>query len=280
MRKYSYYQSFIMKRRQRSRAILLRLLRQKNIMRQKTTRLPEKVIISNNIIPRNIFQTHKSMTYIKSKPDIFNALKSWAIYSNSFNYYFYNDKMCDNFIKDTAIYINKDIYNAYRRLPMAVMKADLWRYCIIYHYGGIYADTDTICKTHPAIFINNSLLTIGPENQDHLCQWTFAAPKGSPILKSIIDVSVERILNLPEIKGEHIIHYLTGPGVFTYGIEKYLKHCNLPTFEHDRTLYYNYPRKDVLTVFNYDGFHSKIVHHLFSGQHDDGWCKERDLKLK
>ena len=280
MRKYNYYKLFIMKQRRRSRALHLQLIRRKNIMSKQTTRPPEKVIISDNITPCNIFQTHKSMSYIKSKPDIFNAFKSWVTYSNSFNYYFYNDKMCDNFIKDTAIYINKDIYTAYCRLPMAVMKADLWRYCVIYHYGGIYADTDTICTTHPAIFIKKSLLTIGPENRDHLCQWTFAAPKGSSILKSIIDVSVERIINMAEIKGEHIIHYLTGPGVFTDGIEKYLKECNLPTFEHDRTLYYNYPYKDVLTVFNHEIFHSQIVQHLFSGQHDDGWCKERDLKLK
>jgi mannosyltransferase OCH1-like enzyme len=159
------------------------------------------------------------------------------------------------------------------------MKADLWRYCVIYHYGGIYADTDTICKTHPNIFLKKSLLTIGPENRDHLCQWTFSAPKGSPILKSIIDLSVERIINMAEIKGEHIIHHLTGPGVFTYGIEKYLKDCNLPTFEHNKKLYSNYPHKVKLTVFNCNIFHSKMVKHLFYGQRNNGWCTERDRKL-
>ena len=61
------------------------------------------------------------------------------------------------------------------------------------------------CKINPYIFINDSLLTIVPENETHLCQWVFSAPKNSPILKSIIDLSVERILNTP-IKGEHIIH--------------------------------------------------------------------------
>ena len=34
-------------------------------------------------------------------------------------------------------------------LPIAVMKADLWRYCVIYKYGGIYADADTVCKINP-----------------------------------------------------------------------------------------------------------------------------------
>jgi len=224
----------------------------------------------------NIYQTHKSTSYIQSNLTICRAVKSWVRHTNVFNYYFYNDDMCDQFMKNTTQYINKDIYNAYCKLTIPVMKADLWRYCIIYHFGGIYADTDTICKVDPKIFINNSLLTIVPENSCHLCQWVFAAPKESPILKSVIDLSVERILSIKEIKGEHIVHYLTGPGVFTDGIEKYLKEHNLTTFEHNKQLYYNYQHKDKLTVFNCNMFHSKMVQHLFYGQRSNGWCAERD----
>jgi mannosyltransferase OCH1-like enzyme len=182
-------------------------------------------------------------------------------------------------MKNIAPNINKDIYKAYCKLPLSVMKADLWRYCIIYHFGGIYADTDTICNINPALFINDALLTIVPENSCHLCQWVFAAPKGSPILKSVIDLSVERILSITEIKGEHIVHYLTGPAVFTDGIENYLKKHNLSTFEQNKKLYYNYPHKGTLKVFNCDIFHLKMVKHLFYGQHNNGWCTERDKHL-
>ena len=38
----------------------------------------------------------------------------------------------------------------------------------------------------------------------------------------IIDLSVERIRSMNVIKGEHIIHYLTGPSVFTSEIMKYI----------------------------------------------------------
>ena len=228
----------------------------------------------------NIFQTHKNMNYILKNKQLSQSVYSWAKYNNhSFNYHFYSDEQCDLFMKNIAPTINKDIYNAYCRLPLAVMKADLWRYCIIYHLGGIYADTDTICKTNPTLFINDSLLTIVPENSCHLCQWVFAAPKGSSILKSVIDLSVKRILTIKEINGEHIIHYLTGPEVFTDGIEKYLKEHNLTTFEHNKKLYYNYPHKCELRVFNCDIFHSKIVQHLFYGQRNDGWCAKRDKYL-
>ena len=227
----------------------------------------------------NIYQTHKSSSYIQSNAPICRAVKSWIRHSNVFNYYFYNDNMCEQFMKNIAPCINEDIYNAYCKLPLSVMKADLWRYCIIYHFGGIYADADTICKINPQLFITDSLLTIAPENSCHLCQWVFAAPKGSPILKSVIDLAVERILSITEIKGEHIVHNLTGPGVFTDGIEKYLKEHKLPTCKHNRKLYYNYPYKSVLTVFNCDIFHSKIVLHLFYGQRADGWCAKRNQQL-
>jgi len=228
------------------------------------------------MIPKNIFQTHKSINYIKSKPKLVNAVKSWMKYnrSDNFKYHFYDDKMCNDFMKH---FFDGPTYEAYQRLPLSVMKADLWRYCVIYKFGGIYADVDTICNISPNIFINESLLCLVPENSTHLCQWVFSAPPNSPILKSIIDLSTERILNTIEIKGEHIIHYLTGPGVFTNGIELFLKENNKVTFENKKN-YYKYP-DSILNVFNYDVFHKKIVIHLFTGQDEDGWCDERFKKL-
>ena len=225
-------------------------------------------------IPKNIFQTHKSFEYIKYKPKLANAINSWVKYSNEFQYCFYNNNKCNNFMIEN---FSGKIYEAYTKLPLGVMNADLWRSCIVYRYGGIYADTDTICKVDPNIFLTDALLTIVPENSIHLCQWIFSAPAGSPILKSIIDLSVERILNISEIKGEHIIHHLTGPGAFTDGIEKYLKEHNLPTFD-DKIKYFKYP-DNTLRVFNYHFFHTNIVQHLFTGQDIDGWKQERDKLL-
>jgi mannosyltransferase OCH1-like enzyme len=226
------------------------------------------------MIPKNIFQTHKSKKYICSKPKIYCAINSWQKHID-FEYHFYTDTQCEQFIKD---YFDDSVYKAYMRLPLAVMKADLWRYCVIYYYGGIYADTDTICNINPNIFINDSLLTIVPENSVHLCQWVFSAQKGCPFLKNVIDLSVKRILTIKEIKGEHIIHHLTGPGVFTDGIENYLLKKNYPVFPSDRKKYYNYPKPE-LKVFNYDNFHKNIVIHLYAGQDSDGWTKERDKLL-
>lgn len=226
-------------------------------------------------VPKFIFQTHKSKEYILSKPKVVRCLLSWKKHTE-YKRFFYTDQMCDTFMKK---HFQGRVYDAYIKLPISVMKADLWRYCILYTYGGIYADTDTICKANPRLFLNSSLLTVAPENKTHLCQWVFSALPSSPILKCIIDLSVERILTQKRIHGEHIIHYLTGPGVFTDGIEKYLQQNNKPVFQ-DKKDYYRYPDASVLCVFNPENFHKNVIQHLFTGQDDDGWKNERDRLFK
>lgn len=224
----------------------------------------------------NIFQTHKSIEYINSKPKIRLAVKSWLRYTSGFKYFFYDDNNCDKFMEEI---VGGEIYEAYKRLPLKVMKADLWRYCIIYEYGGIYADTDTISKINSKIFLNDSLLTIVPENNIHLCQWIFSAPPKSQILKEVIDLSVKRILEIKKIQGEHIIHHLTGPGVFTDGVELYLQKNGYPIFK-NKLKYFNYPLPKILQVFNHNIFHKFMIVHLYTGNDYDGWLRERDKYLK
>lgn len=229
---------------------------------------------------KNIFQTHKSLEYIKSKPKIQNACNTWRQYhgKNDYVYHFYDDEKCDKFMREN---FDEKTYEAYCMLPLFVMKSDLWRYCIVYKYGGIYADSDTVLCVDPDLLMNDkALLTLAPENGDiFLCQWFFSAPPQSPILKSIIDLSVERIHSIEKpIRGEHIIHYLTGPDVFTDGIEQFLKQNNYPTFS-KKDQYQDYPYPDILHVFNPEIFHKNILVHLFAGDDDDGWKKERYEKL-
>lgn len=241
------------------------------------------------MIPRNIFQTHKSLEYVKSDKRLFNAVQSWR--KSNFSYFFFNDKQMSNFMEICY----PDIKPLYDRLPLTVMKADLWRYCVIYKYGGIYADVDTILNINPNIFINNKLLVVAPENNVHFCQYFFAAPPNSPVLKCVIDLAVERITNTINIKGEHITHYLTGPAVFTDGIIKYLKsqNINVPTDDdfmvYHPTTYGRLKEGNIfryenicnnIEVINYDKFINRYIKHLFSGSWKDGWTKERDKLLK
>lgn len=238
------------------------------------------------VIPKNIFQTHKSEEFIKSKKQLNRSVHTWRKHTD-YNYKFYDDNMCDIFIKEN---FNHNIYKAYQKCPLAVMKADLWRYCVIYKYGGIYADVDTVLNEKTPDFLVNkdALLIIVPENNVHFCNWVFAAPPNSPILKEIIDLAVFRILSMENIEGTHVVHYLTGPAVMTDGIIHYLKKNNnkilgesISKFasdygdlnKYDCLKYVNYPGKEIF-VFEPEKFHKNQIVHLFTGLESDGWVKE------
>jgi mannosyltransferase OCH1-like enzyme len=240
------------------------------------------------MIPLNIYQTHKSLEFINSDKRLVDATNSWKKNKN-FTYNFYDDKQCSDFMK--AHY--PEIKPLYDKLPLNVMKADLWRYCIIYTYGGIYADCDTILNTDISIFVKhqNKQLVVAPENDNtHFCQWVFSAPPNSPVLKSIIDLVIQRIRDTEIIKGEHIIHYLTGPSVFTDGLISYLISQNIQvpskvecskngSFKDREIFKYEQIQCDI-QIYNHEIFHKDLVIHLFSGSWDNGWTKERDRLLK
>ena len=234
----------------------------------------DKINCNSSLIPKKIFQTHKSLEYIQTKPKIVNAINSWKKWTPEFEYIFHNDYQADNFIKNN---FDEKIYNAYSSLPLAVMKADLWRYCVIYHYGGIYADTDTICLVNPNCLLKDSLLVCVPENNNKkLCQWVFSAPKNSPIIKKIIDVCIEKIINATNFDVENILN-ITGPGVFTLGVDNYLLENNYKIFK-NKEYYSDYYKNNILYVFYAYDFHYNMVKHIFSGFDNDGWKIESSIK--
>jgi hypothetical protein len=59
-----------------------------------------------------------------------------------FEYYLYDDNDCRIFIKD---HFPNDVLVAYDSLIPYAYKADLWRYCVLYVYGGIYLDIKYQC---------------------------------------------------------------------------------------------------------------------------------------
>ena len=228
---------------------------------------------TSNIISNNIFQTHKSQEYIDRNEILKKCQDSWKK-NKKFNYHFYTDSDISDFIK---LNFNEEVFNAFNLCPKQVMKADLWRYCIIYHFGGIYADADTELKTDINIFEKKAFFIGVPENNIHMCNWIFAASKKSPILKEIIDLSVKRILEFDFTKKKSdYIHFLTGPGCMTDGFESWLEKMNLPIMKNIRHMYAHYKFENLLYIYEPLNFHSKYIIHKFSGQWDDGWSTLMD----
>ena len=89
-------------------------------------------------IPKIIHQTWKD----HDLPQSFNTWRqSWLSRHPDWEYRFYTDEDCVAFVeKEFPEWF--DIYNQYSK---PVQRADLFRYLIIYHNGGLYADMDMEC---------------------------------------------------------------------------------------------------------------------------------------
>lgn len=57
--------------------------------------------------------------------------------NSEFDFKLYDEKECREFIKNNY---DNDVLEAYDRLSPSSYKSDLWRYCILHKYGGIYLD--------------------------------------------------------------------------------------------------------------------------------------------
>lgn len=171
------------------------------------------------MIEKNIFQLskHKNPTFFLRR-----YVKSFQNQSG-FNYYIYTDQDMDEFI----VNVFPEYLSEYNSLSI-IEKTDLVRLLLVFHFGGIYSDLDTLCKVDLDHLFNefeDAELLVGLEadvdeetrklyglvRNKQICNWTFAAKRGNNALKKIIDQVITNIQKYPKSKPLD----KTGPGPFS-----------------------------------------------------------------
>jgi mannosyltransferase OCH1-like enzyme len=233
-------------------------------------------------IPRLIWQTYKTD---KLPARALECQQSWKT-QPGFTYHFLDDPHIKQFIRRE---LPHRVFKVFQSFPLGVMKADLWRYCVVYIEGGIYADIDAVAvrpitdwKIRP-----QHKCIIGLENDTHFCQWTFAAVPGHPIFETVIDLVVKECEKGIDMSNEHFVHQHTGPGIWTRAIHKVLGYPEAQKARHTYDLYRTQPehrqRFDRLGIRLEDVsfFGSEMVSNLYGSQKfGDGyvsWTDERAL---
>jgi len=125
------------------------------------------------------------MTYKKHVPEFVFA--RWKALNKEYDIDFSLDHHCIDFLKT---YFNEHIVNLFITLPLGMYKADLWRLCKLYIYGGIYADVDLV----PYIDIDSldkdisfySCLSINNISIFQAFMVTFSPPRNPLILHFLI----------------------------------------------------------------------------------------------
>jgi len=100
--------------------------------------LNSSYIINNNYIingiPNNVYLTWSSLNVTKN---MYSTVLHNINNNPEFNFYIYDDNACIDFIKN---HFDSDVLYVYNNLKPGAYKADLFRYCILYIYGGVYMD--------------------------------------------------------------------------------------------------------------------------------------------
>lgn len=169
----------------------------------------EEVINKSLKIPRIIIQTHKNLLF--KNREYYDASRSWILKNPGYTYIFYDNNDCRLFLLK---YFNPIVSFAWYKIKPGAFKSDLFRYCILFILGGIYADFDTICtKSIEEIIDSNtfSLFIREPNNRPHkIWNAIIFSSKHNPILKKSIDICVSNIIRR-RYTNSHLD--LTGPGV-------------------------------------------------------------------
>jgi mannosyltransferase OCH1-like enzyme len=235
------------------------------------------------MIPKIIWQTYKD-PYDKLTMYMYDAINSWRLLNPDYEYKYMDDSQAAEFVLKEY---GQEWYEIFVGLPVGVMRGDLWRYMVVYKYGGVYADLDTECLEPISTWMmEDKEFIVCPETDIHFCQWTFAATANHPILKSVLDLIKDRLLN-PEYGTPHFVHSHTGPAIWTAGINNVLGTSITNLIEESDLL--NSSDNAKLYNFHCYGkeqwriFHFESVKHIYGSQKwDDGnyvqWIEDPIVK--
>ena len=153
----------------------------------------KKNIDTNNIKPQIIFQTWISRIVPKN---MYKVIYDNLLNNDTFDYFLFDDNDCEKFMNE---YCNDDVYCAYKSLVPPAYKADLWRYCVIYKYGGIYADIKFILRNLLLSINEHKQILLRDRNNEttppRIYQALFILNKSNNVLEKLIKKIIENVRN-------------------------------------------------------------------------------------
>lgn len=183
------------------------------------------------MIPRILHQTWKSKP-LSTNPSASSPFPSrlekycdsWKRFNPNIEYRFYDDADCLAFVHAEF----PELADLYERLPLPILRADLFRYLVVYRTGGIYADVDMECfKSFDQFFsFDDAVFSVEFEldsNAQRDCNFRhpyqianciFASEAGHPFLRAVIDKAVVLINSQENISTETVVG-ATGPHMLT-----------------------------------------------------------------
>lgn len=194
-------------------------------------------------IPKQIFICDKVLTYIQKYS------QDWKRLNPTYDIQLYDNVMCEDFLLKE---FSKKHVNIFRFLKDGPIKADFWRVCILYRYGGVYADADAEPLVPIHLFLENNVdfLTCSSYGSNFNPNFIMAHA-GDDILKKCIDTYLK--MHDEEVpysywgwsimtvfhKVLHLENYSKEDGIYYADTKKYqiLKEIKETEFKNDHNVY-------------------------------------------
>ena len=218
------------------------------------------------MIPKIIWQTYKD-PYSTLPVYMHASMDTWKNMNPDYDHRYMDDTQASEFVLKE---FGKDWHDIFINVPVGVMRGDLWRYLVIYKYGGVYTDLDTEClEPIDTWMLDGKDMIVCPENTEHFCQWTFAATPEHPIIKSVLDY-IKEVFKAPNYDQDHFVHIHTGPMAWTEGIYKALD-TRVNNLVYDSDLLNQSKNAKLYKFHCYGGeqwriFHFQSVKHIYGSQ--------------
>lgn len=206
--------------------------------------------------PAYIWQTWKS-TPADGNFEFRDQEATWTEQHPGFVHEVINDQTASSLIR--LLYASvPDVIEAYDALPLPVLKADFFRYLILFARGGIYSDIDTYAIQSAIDWLPNQVardtvgLVIGieadPDRPDwaewysrriQFCQWTIQGKPGHPILREVITritkntIELKNAGKLARFVSDNVVG-LTGPAIWTDVIMDYFNDKRYFDMDHSK----------------------------------------------
>ena len=175
------------------------------------------------MINKNIIQTYNSD--IKNLPyEAKECIKKWKDKNPSWNYMYFGEQDRLSFIEKN---FDSEWIFLYNKLPLGIMKANLFKYMSLYILGGLYVDLDHIpnMPIEKWLDLNKKFVLVGDEDEKEFIFSiaVIASESKNIILKSVLDTVKEKIIENNFKKNiKQSVFEITGEIAFTKGIKKIL----------------------------------------------------------
>jgi len=166
------------------------------------------------LIPRIIWMTvSDNMLGGELGPFHYNMLAEHFMKNPEYEWVVSGDKASDEFMNSGEV--KREWSNAYKRARNGAEKADIWRYAVMYKYGGVYMDSDMSCHEPYRTFVDptaNITQTFTPKMNGFFeaSQFAMMFTPGHKVLESALDEIAEKFESAKGVGSLATID-LTGP---------------------------------------------------------------------